>query len=539
VLQSEQIKNPDARISFRGLDNSGTPLMESSECYQGVVTGDIERFTKKLWEVLFPVGGWVPFRRSNNTADIYGDVSEVLYWEAGNGQLHDYAREARVRLHDMHESGNRAWGRYGVAVNRIGKLKAVPYYGEHFDNNVAVVFPKKSDGPATALLAFAISAEFVRSVRALDQTLKVTNRTLLKVPFDQDRWAEIAKCTFSSGFPKPFSNDPTQFVFHGHPAKAEPATVLQVAVARLLGYRWPPELDPEMRLADEARKWVARCDDLLKFADEDGIVCIPSIRGESPAAERARALLAASFGEDWTPEKERELIAETGSKATDLDTWLRNDFFEQHCKLFHHRPFVWHIWDGRKRDGFHALVNYHKLAEGDDGGRRTLENLTYSYLGDWITRQKDGVRRGVAGAEDRLAAALELQQRLVAILEGELPLDLFIRWKPLTEQAIGWDPDINDGVRLNARPFMASDLPNGKKGAGVFRWKPNIKWGKDRGKEPISLRPKDKFPWFWKWDEQIADFLGSDEFDGNRWNDLHYTNVAKQAAREAAKEGGR
>lgn len=28
------------------------------------------------------------------------------------------------------------------------------------------------------------------------------------------------------------------------------------------------------------------------------------------------------------------------------------------------RSFVWHIWDGRRRDGFHALVNYHKLAEG-------------------------------------------------------------------------------------------------------------------------------------------------------------------------------
>ena len=45
-----------------------------------------------------------------------------------------------------------------------------------------------------------------------------------------------------------------------------------------------------------------------------------------------------------------------------LDDWLRNDFFEEHCKLFQQRPFIWHIWDGRKRDGFHALVNYHKLA---------------------------------------------------------------------------------------------------------------------------------------------------------------------------------
>ena len=63
-------------------------------------------------------------------------------------------------------------------------------------------------------------------------------------------------------------------------------------------------------------------------------------------------------------------------------------FFDEHCKLFHHRPFVWHIWDGRRRDGFHALVSYHKLAAGDGKGRQLLESLTYSYLGDWIARQR-------------------------------------------------------------------------------------------------------------------------------------------------------
>ena len=55
-----------------------------------------------------------------------------------------------------------------------------------------------------------------------------------------------------------------------------------------------------------------------------------------------------------------------------MEEWLRDEFFEQHSKLFHHRPFVWHIWDGRK-DGFHALVNYHQLDHA------ALQKLTYSY----------------------------------------------------------------------------------------------------------------------------------------------------------------
>ena len=45
-------------------------------------------------------------------------------------------------------------------------------------------------------------------------------------------------------------------------------------------------------------------------------------------------------------------------------------------------------------------------------------------------RQQDGVKRGEGGAEDRLAAALELQMHARRHPEGEPPFDLFVRWKP-------------------------------------------------------------------------------------------------------------
>jgi polyhydroxybutyrate depolymerase len=120
---------------------------------------------------------------------------------------------------------------------------------------------------------------------------------------------------------------------------------------------------------------------------------------------------------------------------------------------------------------------------------------------------------------------------------GEPPFDIFVRWKPLAKQPIGWEPDINDGVRMNIRPFLASDLPlGGRTGAGILRWRPKVKWDKDRGKEPD--RPKTEYPWFWGWDERTLDFMGGSKFDGNRWNDCQYTNKTKQAARDAAKKKG-
>src|SRR5690606_12814561 len=85
-------------------------------------------------------------------------------------------------------------------------------------------------------------------------------------------------------------------------------TVLQISVARLLGYRWPAELDADMELADEQREWVKRCEALLPFADEDGIVCIPPVRGEASAADRLLNLLAAAYGDAWSTDVLAELL---------------------------------------------------------------------------------------------------------------------------------------------------------------------------------------------------------------------------------------
>jgi hypothetical protein len=341
------------------------------------------------------------------------------------------------------------------------------------------------------------------------------------VPFNLAQWQKVAAENYPNGLPEPESDDPTQWLFHGRPEQSTDS--LQVALARLVGYRWPAELDSEMRLSERARKLVHQCSDLLWFADSDGIVCIPSVRGDKPAADRLLALLSAC---GLKPDR-------------DLDAWLRSEFFEEHCKLFNQRPFIWHIWDGRP-DGFHALVNYHKLAGPNGEGRRTLEALTYSYLGDWIERQKADQRDGKDGADGRLAAAQDLQTQLERILAGERPYDIFVRWKPLREQPVGWDPDIDDGVRLNIRPFMSVELrKGGRAGAGILRWKPNITWKKDRGTEPESIRPIEQFSWFWgcpgegSLDER-TNFKGSAEFDGCRWNDLHYSLAEKRAARAKA-----
>jgi hypothetical protein len=327
------------------------------------------------------------------------------------------------------------------------------------------------------------------------------------VPFDLPRWRTIAAETYPDGLPHPFSTNPTQWLFDGDPRNSD--SPLQVALARLLGYLWPRQTGSSFTDCPALAP-----DGFEPLADSDGIVCLAATKGEPAAAERLRGLLAQAYGEDWSASVQQDLLAQVGYAGKTLDEWLRDGFFEQHCALFHHRPFIWHIWDGNK-NGFSALVNYHKL------NYATLESLTYSYLGLWIQRQQVAVDAGEAGSDARLQAAKQLQAKLKLILEGEPPYDLFVRWKPLSKQAIGWHPDLNDGVRMNIRPFATAD---------ILRKRVKIKWDKDRGKEPV--REKQDYPWFWGWDGKTQDFAGAGkEPDGNRWNDLHYTNEAKRKAR--------
>ena len=492
VSQKGQLNNPDARVAF-GDASTHSLLAKFADGFKGLSTGDLNRFIHEFWEVARIADGWVRYQGSVEKTESYGGRSQILLWENGVGSM--------VQQPSCYVKGAKAWGYKGVSITQMSGLPATLYQGEMFDENAAAVIPARDEHRA-AVYCYVSSTEFAENVRQIDAALKVTNKTLVKVPFDLARWQQVAAESYPNGLPKPYSNDPTQWLFHGHPQLA--TNPLPVAVARLVGYRWPTETDTTMELADEARTWVARCAQLGEHTDDDGIVCLPSVRGEAPAHDRLLKLLIAAWETvqpgSWKPAVLDKLLTDAECAGKGLDVWLREKFFEQHAKRFHHRPFIWHVWDGLK-DGFAALVNYHRL------DAKNLERLIHTYLGDWIRQQEAGVRSGADGAPTRLAGAQDLKRRLELILEGEPPYDIFVRWKKLSEQPIGWNPDLNDGVRLNIRPFMTAEVLRHYK-----KPKLNITWDKDRGKDVESA------PWF-------------KVFGGERINDHHLTRAEKSSAK--------
>ncbi|HHV57183.1 MAG TPA: SAM-dependent DNA methyltransferase [Firmicutes bacterium] len=439
LSQLAQLKNPDSRVVL-GEIQDGQSLGALTRSVHGLTSGDWFRFGRCFWEVRDWGSRWQPIQSTVKATLPYGGREHLLDWNDGNGPMRE--------LPGFRPDGAPAWGKSGIAISLMRNLPVTLYTGELFDNNTAVIIPK-DPAHLPAIWAFCKSLEFPKAVREIDQALKVTNGTLVKVPFDLEYWqAEAEK---AGPPPEPHSADPTQWLFQGN-VKGSTAP-LQVAVARLLGYRWPQQ--PEE-------------DELTQFADADGILCLPPVLGELPAVDRLRALLATAYGPDWSMAMEDSLLAAVGYGGKGLEVWLRDGFFEQHARLFHNRPFIWHIWDGRK-DGFSALVNYHGL------DRAKLEKLIYSYLGAWVARQREEAAAGKPGADARIGAAEDLKRRLELILVGEAPYDIYVRWKPIEKQPLGWEPDLNDGVRLNIRPFVT---------AGVLRSKVTINWNKDRGRNP-------------------------------------------------------
>ncbi len=517
VSQAKQLENPDARIALEEAENFEL-LSSYSDSYCGLGSGDYPRFGRFFWETILPDKNWI-FQLSTilKTSD-HGAREHILYWQEGKGDI--------VNSPGAYVRGIQIWGKAGIHVSQMRNLPVTLFTGECWDSNSAPIIPK-DPSHLPAIWCFCSSPEYSKAVRRIDQKLNVTNATLVKVPFDLKHWTKVASDKYPKGLPKPYSDDPTQWIFHGHPCgsvawdekKKETAhrplrieaSVLHIAVARLLGYRWPAEVDASIELADQQREWVERCSTLLPFTNESGIVCIPSVHGDASAADSLLDLLVESYGDNWSNDILAKLLKEANHADKTLESWLRDRFFVQHCQLFHQSPFIWHIWDGL-HDGFAALVNYHTL------DRKTLKALICTYLGDWIKRQKDNIGN-VEGAEERFVAADQLRKRLEQILEGENPYDIFVRWKSIEKQPIGWNPDINDGVRLNIRPFMLVDDIK-IKGAGVLRDKPNIKWNKDRGKDLSSN------PWY-------------SVFMGNRINDHHLTLDQKHAAREQIPRTGK
>lgn len=172
---------------------------------------------------------------------------------------------------------------------------------------------------------------------------------------------------------------------------------LTVTILHLLGHQWPQQV-------------VAR-ESLPEWADADGIIPITEGTHEPTLLARTRARLMAEFPESTLPEIERD-IAELAGQS--LDGWIDGGFFRHHVKKdqFRRRPVAWQIQCPAPNSGvFACLVHFHAL------NADLLPKLRTQYIGPQRIRAETEQRGLEALPRDRLT---DIQRDRAATLEEHL-----------------------------------------------------------------------------------------------------------------------
>jgi Eco57I restriction-modification methylase len=265
VKQQDQLHNPYGVISLEQISR-GASLKEYATALSGCSAGDSPRFVRDFWELPHLTADWELHQSTVKETCYYGGRSEIIFWEQERGTMYELAQSVRHLNHAAQNwlRGKPNWGKKGVVISQMMNLPATLYLGDRYDCNCCAIVPNEQRY-LSAIWAYCSSPEYNQEVRKLNQKLNVTPGILLEAPFDIKYWQQVAD--EQGSLPEPSSDDPTQWLFKGKPV--DPSATLQVAVARLLGYLWPQQ----------------QADKLDKHADADGIVCLPAVAGEAPAAE--------------------------------------------------------------------------------------------------------------------------------------------------------------------------------------------------------------------------------------------------------------
>jgi len=256
---------------------------------------------------------------------------------------------------------------------------------------------------------------------------------------------------------------------------------------QLLGYRWPKQIE--------------RGEPVHEWADPDGIIPITEGTGEPTLLDRVRKRISENSKYKDLSKFEQKFSKIMGRS---LDEWLSTEFFKHHTKHFKKRPIAWQLEStsiasskrkrGRRKTArdftgpaFSCIVYYHKidadflpkirsqyvrpLCNRYETELRTLENLQ--------TPTIDQTERRIT-LEKLIDELKELDTKLEKVINNGFGcplLEKIITREPLDKwtsedgkspppanqdqfyiQEKAYNPDLNDGVRVNIAPLQKAGL---------------------------------------------------------------------------------
>jgi hypothetical protein len=217
-----------------------------------------------------------------------------------------------------------------------------------------------------------------------------------------------------------------------------------VMILRMLGFRWPKQIEAGEQVPDWAHK--------------DGIIPITEHTEEKTLLERIRDRMGVEFGEERVSNiesefadilynaacKDAEIRGKTPpKKKVTLAQWLEKEFFKHHTSQFKKRPITWHLTSSNGT--FQVLLFYHKISLDmfKNLKNRHLAKVQ-SYYGSLLERARRG--ESVPGG----LTAGKLSDVKLELEEFSNKLNKLI--------VMSYEPLIDDGVRINIVPLQKIGL---------------------------------------------------------------------------------
>jgi len=471
----------------------------------GLMTVEVERIMREHWEIPQErrsfLGGWSPFTKGGEFQRFYRDVDLLV--DLGPRTMPLLEENGCLRNRQL-------YGRQGLTwvprTQRGFNVQFLPT-GAVFGKKGPIILPR-ADADLWWLLGILNShiVEFLLQALVSFGSYEVGVVQKLPVPrlkkVEAEKLATLAKAIhdakqdwdkgneISTSFERPWvlrHVDARSFSEAlGDALEAEAGTEKQIQSAyadinteayklyaipdatraqieKSLGERPPEVIWPQMEGKTVDQKRMEHVWRLLSYtvkrvveADDDGIVPFNRSTGETPLVERVRHELAALFPGRDESQLEVELVNELKRSVKG---------YRKCASLYKNRPIFWHIASaqGTTPFGFGALVHYHRF------DRNRMAKLRATYVRDTIEelRREAGLADKAGRTDDRieLQAKLEevqaLDRKLQLIQEGHHegaeggPQDFRILtpWKKPEARPKGWNPDIDDGVKVNIAPL--------------------------------------------------------------------------------------